>query len=424
MSSHVPSKRAKTTPPTSPSTLEHDKENLLKSWKAMGGAVHALWNGNEHDVSKWQGVEVGEISNGQRRIVCVIWKRQNLKSHLPLELFALSELIFLDLADNDLQGQIPSEIGNLSSLRFLNLSSNKLTGSIVDSIGDLKNLTDLYLASNRFTGSIPASLGRLFHLSELNLANNALSGEAPSSLADLNSLTELWLQGNQLSGNQPIGPLRDTEARKYVEALHRRSNFRYVEIGIAVTLKRQMQSQSSTRSLPPLFTFLSQNNDMTDCIFSFLDPMYCCVKDRLALLKISAALKKSEKWLRQKHGDDVAKWNGISVKGGRVVKVSWPNQGFATKIPPEFGDLTGLSELDLSNGGLTGDIPKSLKNLKALTKLDLSKNKLTGDMHSLRPLRNLKKLNALYLVSNLYSVEDVPPVLYKRGRLQDFFAKL
>ena len=80
----------------------------------MGGAVRNLWNGkeNEHDVSKWKGVQVGETFEGHKRVVSVVWKRQKLSSRaLPVEICALSALIFLDLADNDLQGQIPCEIG-------------------------------------------------------------------------------------------------------------------------------------------------------------------------------------------------------------------------------------------------------------------------------------------------------------------------
>ena len=164
---------------------------------------------------------------------------------------------------------------------------------------------------------------------------------------------------------------------------------------------------------------------MSDYIFSFLDPMYCCVKDRLTLLKISTAMNMSWAWLRQNHGDDVAKWNGISVKGGRAVKVSWTRQTLDSHIPSEFGDLTGLAELDLSRTGLTGEIPKSFQTLKALTKLDLSNNSLTGDAQSLRPLKNLKKLTAIYLVHNLFPAQEVPPVLYKRGGvLNEFLTKL
>jgi len=53
-------------------------------------------------------------------------------------------------------------------------------------------------------------------------------------------------------------------------------------------------------------------------------------------------------------GDDVGRWPGVTVTGGRVTK------------------------LDLCGFGLTGSIPREIGNLTALTQLRLFENQLTG----------------------------------------------
>jgi len=67
-----------------------------------------------------------------------------------------------------------------------------------------------------------------------------------------------------------------------------------------------------------------------------------------------------------------------------------------TDIPSEIGNLTSLTQLDLSYNQLT-DIPSEIGNLTSLTQLDLSYNQLT-DIPS--EIGNLTNLNYLYLSSN------------------------
>ncbi|KAG5387532.1 hypothetical protein IGI04_039002 [Brassica rapa subsp. trilocularis] len=67
---------------------------------------------------------------------------------------------------------------------------------------------------------------------------------------------------------------------------------------------------------------------------------------------------------------------------------------------PEFGKLTNLEILHLSNLGLAGEIPSSIISLNRLWHLTLSGNELTG---SFAPLLNLSKLSSLFLSDNLFS---------------------
>ena len=78
---------------------------------------------------------------------------------------------------------------------------------------------------------------------------------------------------------------------------------------------------------------------------------------------------------------------------------SWDNPGELTgSIPPEIGNLTNLTYLDLSNNQLSGPIPPEIGNLTNLTILELWENNLSGEIPT--ELYNLTNLTELDLSSN------------------------
>ncbi|KAK4487020.1 hypothetical protein RD792_006335 [Penstemon davidsonii] len=151
-----------------------------------------------------------------------------ISSTIPNEIGNLSNLIRLDLGDNELNGVIPSTLGMLENLQRLDLSGNKLQGSIPNSFCNLRNMYQARLNGNRISGQLPTCLGNLLSLRELYLANNAFSSEIPSTFwsneriqvidfsnnffdgplpretGKLKILTVLNLSGNQFSGEIPI----------------------------------------------------------------------------------------------------------------------------------------------------------------------------------------------------------------------------
>ncbi|NGX37030.1 MAG: hypothetical protein K1000chlam2_00180 [Chlamydiae bacterium] len=92
-------------------------------------------------------------------------------THIPSELFELSQLKFLDLRNN-LLTEIPDEIGNLTNLQHLALCRNSLK-TLPSKIVILKTLNNLILRHNKLE-SLPLGMTSLT-LNILNLKHNQLS---------------------------------------------------------------------------------------------------------------------------------------------------------------------------------------------------------------------------------------------------------
>lgn len=59
-------------------------------------------------------------------------------------------------------------------------------------------------------------------------------------------------------------------------------------------------------------------------------------------------------------------WQGVTVSGGHVTRLSLPSNNLSGAIPAQIGNLTALQVLDLNNNRLEGAIPAELANLSAL----------------------------------------------------------
>mmetsp|Transcript_12453 Transcript_12453/g.25463 ORF Transcript_12453/g.25463 Transcript_12453/m.25463 type:complete len:470 (+) Transcript_12453:235-1644(+) len=409
---------------TANTTLEEDKATVLRCWLAMGGKEDTLrrkYFNEDYDededtdqdeeeclvrdepsdeVSEWWGVVVEE-----GRVTGLEW----LEEGLP--------------------GTIPSEIGALSALTHLNLNNNKLNGAIPSTIGALSSLTYLDLRHNSLSGTVPYSLSNLTNLKNLSLSINNLS----------NSLNRV------LDTKQEI--------QEYFIYLWRNPTIQLLNYGMAITKKRQdslSTTTTSTGAAPaspphPFFVFLAAHeHTLTDIILSFLDPLYCCNKDRTALLKCWKSLGGAKDELRQGYGDDVVRWKGVKeVKDGRVVKVDWGMMGLKGNLPSEIGELDGLRILFLFNNEISS-IPSEIGKLTSLTELELWGNHLAnlprevGNLHSLTnlylhynrlsvlpsTLANLTNLSTITLRNNNFTIDVPSDIFSDKEQVQTFLATL
>ena len=130
----------------------------------------------------------------------------------------------------------------------------------------------------------------------------------------------------------------------------------------------------------------------------------------------------------------ITEWYGIAVSDSRVRELSlssfstisqeWDDSVFLHfevlwgPIPPELGQLTNLTNLNLGGNKLTGPIPLELTQLTQLTKLALGGNDLTGPIPP--ELTQLTKLRSLGLAHNdLTGV--IPPELGQLTNLENLY---
>uniref|UniRef100_A0A453CQJ0 non-specific serine/threonine protein kinase n=1 Tax=Aegilops tauschii subsp. strangulata TaxID=200361 RepID=A0A453CQJ0_AEGTS len=121
---------------------------------------------------------------------------------IPEELWNLTSLTNLNLAQNYLTGPIPSFIGNLAQMQYLSLGINALSGPLPKELGNLTNLVSLYIDSAGLTGPLPASLSKLTKMKILWASDNDFTGQIPDYIGSW-SLTELRFQGNSFEGPIP-----------------------------------------------------------------------------------------------------------------------------------------------------------------------------------------------------------------------------
>jgi len=157
-----------------------------------------------------------------------------LNGMLPEELFTMTRLEHLYLADCNLSGDLPPALFTLASIETLNLAQNEFHGTISATIGSATKLRELVLSLNYLEGSIPSEINQISTLEKLDirhqlgpkpiegrlpdfanatrlhfidLSNNALSFTLPetllasSSVADSDILVDL--NNNDISGGIP-----------------------------------------------------------------------------------------------------------------------------------------------------------------------------------------------------------------------------
>jgi len=276
----------------------------------------------------------------------------------------LSEVVHIEMADNFISGSIPSEIGNLSNLIYLDLGNNNIS-ALPTTIGNLTSLEFLEIANNQLT-EIPASIGNLRMLYVLDASYNQIE-YLPGSMSNMGNLLYLYINDNQIKGqlsawlanvsnifyrltiqnNQLEGCYPD-ELKQLCDELDPSFNMnRYISDGNNFDTSWEDFCATETGSCIPPSTSCRQT-------------------DSLALIKVFNSFG-----LAMENDLPIDFWPGVYLnENGCVDQLVLPDFFLFGEIDPAIGDLSEIITIDLSENLLAGVIPSTIGNLTNLQYLN------------------------------------------------------
>ncbi|EES06297.1 hypothetical protein SORBI_3004G044700 [Sorghum bicolor] len=297
-----------------------------------------------------------------------------LSGSIPPGLGNCSKLKVLKAGHNHLSGGLPDELFNATLLEHLSFSSNSLHGILEGThIAKLSNLVILDLGENNFRGKLPDSIVQLKKLQELHLGYNSMSGELPSTLSNCTNLTNIDLKNNNFSGELTKVIFSNLPNLKILDL--RKNNF-------SGKIPKSIYSCHRLAALRLSFNnFQSQlskglGNLKSLSFLSLTGNSFTNLTNALQILKSSknlATLLIGLNFMNESMPDDE------SIDGFENLQVlSLSACSLLGKIPYWLSKLTNLQMLFLDDNQLTGPIPDWISSLNFLFYLDISNNSLTG----------------------------------------------
>lgn len=329
-----------------------------------------------------------------------------LDSQIPQDLYYLTQLSSLKLAECGLLGRIPDDINRLSVLRELSLYSNALTGTLPEGFSRLVHLRHLTLSDNQFHGTLPQYLNNFVLMREFWAHDNDFTGLIPS-FSQAPDIHKVYLNDNSLAGQIPtdfiqatIGGMQEFKtiyvnlARNLLTGTVPASLDTLQELdivwmlgdnkwsGISETLcdnskwnEGAVAEFGCSGFLCPPETFSRHGFQTLDtscqpCLSAKFYGATSCFDsdDHSVLVKLYAELQ-GEKWDRSDNWltkDDYCSWYGIECwdigdsKTGRVRKILLPNNGLIGNVPETIYSMNHLTTVDFSRNAII----LSFKNFK------------------------------------------------------------
>ncbi|XP_023536141.1 receptor-like protein kinase HAIKU2 [Cucurbita pepo subsp. pepo] len=285
------------------------------------------------------------------------------------ELRFLTNLVSLQMFDNQFSGHVPVEFGEFKSLVNLSLYRNRLTGPLPQSIGSWAAFDFIDVSENFLTGSIPPDMCKQGTMQKLLILQNNFSGEIPASYANCSTLNRFRVSQNSLTGVVPSGiwglpnvNIIDLASNQLVGSITS-------DIGKAVCLSEFYVGNNRFSGRLPLE--ISQAESLASVDLSnnqFSDELPMTIGD----LKNLDSLELQGNKFSGSIPETIGSCNSLSI-------VNLADNFFSGQIPSSLGFLPVLNSLNLSNNDLSGEIPSTFSHLK-LSLLDLSNNQLSGSI--------------------------------------------
>ena len=165
---------------------EHQKQALLQFKSSIlaitssfnsSNSLLQSWNSNS-SCCRWDGVECSLTPNSTSGPVTGLYlvklfTKPPVPSTILAPIFHIRSLEWLHIEENNIQGEIPAVgFANLSNLVYLDMSDNNFSGSVPPQLFHLPLLQHLYLDDNSLSGKVPEEIGNLSRLRELSLSGN------------------------------------------------------------------------------------------------------------------------------------------------------------------------------------------------------------------------------------------------------------
>ncbi|KAB5541403.1 hypothetical protein DKX38_014377 [Salix brachista] len=307
----------------------------------------------------------------------------NVLSYLDLSITGISIHLELD------------PVNSLKSVKQLYLSQCNFASSNIPRLGNLTQLTVLDISNNQLSGLIPFSIGKLKHLQTLNLGFNNLTGPVPYDFGQLTELVSLDLSGNSYL------KLDSSSFNKLVQNLTKLTELRLRWVNMSLVVPDSLKNLSSS------FSFLSFGN----CGLQGKLPANIFLLPNLEFLNLGGNVGLTGSF----PSSNVSSALGTLFLFDTKISVSIDND-FINNLKPLkklilsncnisrgsnlalLGNLTQLTELDLSFNNLSGHIPSSLAKLVNLIVLDLRSNNFKGQIPDF--LGSLAQLERIFLSDN------------------------
>ncbi|KHM99760.1 LRR receptor-like serine/threonine-protein kinase HSL2 [Glycine soja] len=293
--------------------------------------------------------------------------RNNLTGKIPDAFGKLQQLSWLSLSLNGLSGVIPESFGNLPALKDFRVFFNNLSGTLPPDFGRYSKLQTFMIASNGFTGKLPENLCYHGMLLSLSVYDNNLSGELPELLGNCSGLLDLKVHNNEFSGNIPSGLWTSSNLTNFMVSRNKFTGVLPERLSWNISRFEISYNQfsggipSGVSSWTNLVVFDASKNNFNGSIPWKLTALPKLTTLLLDQNQLSGALP-----------SDIISWKSL-------VTLNLSQNQLSGQIPNAIGQLPALSQLDLSENEFSGLVPSLPPRL---TNLNLSFNHLTGRIPS------------------------------------------
>ena len=394
----------------------YDYSPSYRSYSGLSGAIPA-------ELGELRDLEVLKLGHSQ------------LSGEIPPELGRLGNLRVLDLSHSNLDGPIPPELGALTNLLHIDLNNNQLSGDLPAEFGNMSELQTLSIANNSIT-NVPPEFGATRSLERLEVSSNPLEclpvellhrdGLSMDVRRDDHGLCQAGSYSFLLSEIAEIGHTVGEVPSPYAakteySIVGGNDDGRFVmdETTGVITVVASLDADA----VPSYVLSVQAEGDRGQTIAATVDISVISrtepcsrdiavpdpqdnpglVSDCAFLLAGMDSINGSDRELGWKASIPITEWKGVTLGGdpSRVQALDLTDTslgriegdyflpGLTGQIPPEFGDLTKLLELDITGQALTGEIPPELGDLHNLRSLRLYGNRFTGCIPSvLRDVRS------------------------------------